>query len=71
MTSLSLALPLNTRERKWLSIMGWLVGLALFIRATQILPCCAAPSMDSTLRHNACESAFTTACPRYEDCAPR
>ncbi|HEX3366445.1 hypothetical protein [Phenylobacterium sp.] len=51
--------------------MSWLVGIALFVRFTQVLPCCAAPTLDAALRSHACDAAFTTACPRYEDCAPR
>jgi hypothetical protein len=65
------AISLTPRERRWLSIMGWLVGLALFIRLAQILPCCAAQPLDAALRRHDCGAAFTTACPRYEDCAPR
>jgi hypothetical protein len=65
------AISLTPRERRWLSIMGWLVGLALFVRFAQVLPCCMPPSLDATLRRHDCGAAFTTACPRYEDCAPR
>jgi hypothetical protein len=65
------AISLTPRERRWLAIMSWLVGIALFVRFTQVLPCCAAPTLDAALRSHACDAAFTTACPRYEDCAPR
>jgi hypothetical protein len=50
--------------------MGWLVGLALFIRFTQILPCCQPPSFEALLRGHACEAGGGP-CPRYDDCAPR
>lgn len=65
------AISLTPRERRWLAIMSWLVGLALFVRFAQVLPCCTPPTLDAALRRHACDAAFTTACPRYEDCAPR
>ncbi|HXA40838.1 MAG TPA: hypothetical protein VNW53_17695 [Phenylobacterium sp.] len=68
---MSRAISLTPRERRWLSIMGWLVGLALFVRLTQILPCCQPPPMERALRGQACDAAFASACPRYDDCAPR
>ena len=64
------AISFTPRERRCLAIMGWLVGLALFVRLTQILPCCQPPSMELALRGHACEVGVT-ACPRYDDCAPR
>jgi hypothetical protein len=65
------AIGFTPRERRWLSIMGWLVGVALFVRFTQVLPCCAAPTLDVALRGHVCDAALTTACPRYEDCGLR
>ncbi|MBS0334737.1 MAG: hypothetical protein JSS35_18355 [Proteobacteria bacterium] len=50
--------------------MGWLVGLALFVRLTQILPCCRPPPMEVALRGQACAPSQWS-CPRYDDCAPR
>lgn len=65
------AIGLTPRERRWLAIMGWLVGVALFIRFTQILPCCRPPPLELALRGGqACDSTIV-ACPRYDDCAPR
>jgi len=64
------ARSLSSRARRWLAIMGWLVGLALFIRFTQILPCCQPPSFEALLRGHACEAGGGP-CPRYDDCAPR
>lgn len=61
---------LTLRERRWLAIMGWLVGLALFVRFTQILPCCQPPGLELALRGGAA-CGFGQACPRYDDCAPR
>lgn len=67
---MSRAINLSPRERRWLSVMGWLVGLALFVRFTQILPCCQQPSFESLLRSGHCD-AGVSACPRYTDCVPR
>lgn len=64
------ALKLTPRERRWLAIMGWLVGLALFVRLTQIFPCCQPPPMETALRGQACKAGMV-ACPRYDNCAPR
>lgn len=64
------AIGFTRRERRWLAIMAWLVGVALFIRLTQILPCCQQQPMEIALRaKGAC--AELVACPRYDDCAPR
>jgi hypothetical protein len=53
--------------------IGWLVGAALFIRFLQILPCCAPTPIEVALRSHicACQASFVTACPSYEDSAPR
>jgi hypothetical protein len=67
----SKATALNPREQKWLLIMGWLVGLALFVRFAQVLPCCIPPSAEAVLRSHHCDLSFAAACPSYNDCAPR
>lgn len=64
------AIRLSPREQRWLAIMGWLVGLALFVRLTQILPCCQPLSLEVALRGHACDQGLS-ACPRYDDCALR
>ena len=64
------AIGLTPRERRWLAVMGWLVGLALFVRLTQILPCCQQTPAEMVLRGHACDPGVT-ACPSYDDCAPR
>lgn len=64
------AIRFTPRERRWLAIMGWLVGLALFVRLTEILPCCQRPPVEQALRGQACKTGLD-ACPRYDDCAPR
>ena len=64
------AISLSPRERRSLAIMGWLVGLALFIRFIQVLPCCQSPPVELALRGQACDIG-TAVCPRYDDCAPR
>jgi hypothetical protein len=50
--------------------MGWLVGLALFVRLLQVLPCCQPTPLDQVLRDHAC-SVGLDPCPHYDDCAPR
>jgi hypothetical protein len=50
---------------------GWLVGLVLFIRLSQILPCCQVPPLEAALRSNICGESFVNPCPRYADAAPR
>jgi hypothetical protein len=67
---MSAAMP---RVRMWLTGFGWLVGAALFIRFLQILPCCAPTPVEVALRSHicACQASFVTACPTYEDSAPR
>ena len=57
--------------RPWLVALGWLVGIALFVRLTQILPCCTPPTLESALHGHNCDLAFAAACPSYDDCAPR
>ena len=67
---MAFSITLSPRERRWLAVMGWLVGLALFVRLTQILPCCQPTPMELALRGHTCD-AGQVACPRYDDCAPR
>jgi len=64
------AIGLSPRERRWLTTMAWLVGLALFVRLTQILPCCQPKTVEVALRQHDCDTGLS-ACPRYDDCAPR
>ena len=64
------AISLSPRERRCLAIMGWLAGLALFVRLIQVLPCCQSPPVELALRGHACDFAAKV-CPRYDDCAPR
>jgi len=64
---------LTPRVRMWLASFGWLAGAVLFIRFAQILPCCVPTPLEVALRSNlcACSASLVTACPSYEDTAPR
>jgi hypothetical protein len=63
---------LAPRANVWLVTSGWLVGVVLFVRFAQILPCCQVPSVEAALRANICgQSLAVTPCPRYASAAPR
>jgi hypothetical protein len=56
---------------KWLTASAWLVGGLLFIRLTQVLPCCQSSPIEVALRSNICGAAMPVDCPRYDTGAPR
>ena len=58
------------QDHRWLMTLGWLVGLILFIRWTQILPCCQPRPLDEVLRAHECRAGLDP-CPHYDDCVPR
>jgi hypothetical protein len=59
------------RTPRWLTSSAWLIGAVLFIRLTQILPCCQASPIEVALRSNICAAARPIDCPRYTAGAPR
>jgi len=62
---------LAPRVNAGLVTAGWLVGVVLFIRLSQILPCCQVPPLEAALRSNIRGETFVNPCPRYADAAPR
>ena len=56
--------------QRWTAILGSILGLVLFIRLIQILPCCQPRPIDEVLRNHACATGLNP-CPHYDDCAPR
>jgi hypothetical protein len=61
---------LLVRPERIAAILGSILGLLLFIRFLQILPCCQPTPMDQVLRSHACVAGLDP-CPHYDDCAPR
>ena len=61
----------SPRVIPWLSTAGWLIGALLFIRFTQVLPCCRTASLEVALRGHICGETIVTPCPRYQAYAPR
>jgi hypothetical protein len=62
---------LTPRVPMWLTASAWLVGALLFIRLTEILPCCRPSPIEVALRSNICAAAMPIDCPRYDAGAPR
>jgi hypothetical protein len=60
----------QARTNRWITILGGVSGLVLFVRLLQVLPCCQTPQLDEVLRTHACSSGLDP-CPHYDDCAPR
>ncbi len=60
---------LATTDR-WITILGCVIGLVLFVRLMQVLPCCKPEPLDQVLRAHACTDGLNP-CPHYDDCAPR
>jgi hypothetical protein len=59
------------RVPMWLTASAWLIGLVLFVRLTQILPCCQSTSIEVALHSNICGAALPIDCPRYDAGVPR
>jgi hypothetical protein len=58
------------RPSRWVTISGCILGLLLFVRLMQVLPCCKPTPLDEVLRGHACAAGLDP-CPHYDDCAPR
>lgn len=53
------------RVPMWLTCSAWLIGAVLFVRLTQILPCCQATPIEVALHSNICGAVLPAGCPRY------